>query len=83
MQFSEEVFFTYMDDEEAREGIRWPTPPPLKELTKRLGDFRAYLDRQPLSPTERLAALDTYEGYLLVKYAFSGLSQPSVQTTTK
>lgn len=78
---SEELFFTYVDSEEAREGIRWPTPPPLEELVKRLGDFRAHLGQQRLSPIELQAALDTYEGYLLVKYAFSGLPHAPTPTT--
>jgi hypothetical protein len=46
----EEVFFAYVDDEEAREGIRWLTPPPMEDLMRHYGDFDAYVEHQPLSP---------------------------------
>jgi len=77
----EDVFFSFLDTEEAREGVRWSTPPPLVELAKRYVDFRSYLDHSSLSAEERQALLETYEGYLLVKYAFSGLPQSSARST--
>ena len=81
-QSLDEVFFTYVDSEDAAEG-NWPTPPPGEELARRHEYFQIYLDCHELSPADQQTLLETYEGYLLVKYAFSGLPQPSARTTMK
>lgn len=69
--FLNRVFFAVVDREEALEGVIWEKPLSQEELERRFLDFQVYLNRCALTETESCDLLDSYEGYLMLKCAFT------------